>query len=112
LRIIFGSAVHRQDHRDLVVPILFYSYLHREVKIALAVNVEASLCNSPRSSATTPLATTIPSEVITVPEMNVWARAGDSAGRIRTEHTKIKQKEKNNLFMGISNHKLHQIPQP
>jgi hypothetical protein len=41
--------------------------------------------------------------VITVPEMNVSARAGDTAGRIRTEHTRIREKEKNNLFMAISN---------
>jgi hypothetical protein len=34
--------------------------------------------------------------------MKVWARADDAAGRIKTEHTKIKQKEKNNLFMAIS----------
>jgi hypothetical protein len=35
-------------------------------------------CNSPFSRATAPLATTIPSEVITLPDTNVWAHDGET----------------------------------
>jgi hypothetical protein len=34
---------------------------------------KALLCSSPFSRATAPLETTIPSEVITLPDTNVWA---------------------------------------
>jgi hypothetical protein len=39
---------------------------------------KALLCNSPFSRATAPLETTIPSEVITLPDTNVWAHAGET----------------------------------
>jgi hypothetical protein len=39
---------------------------------------KALLCNSPFSRATAPLETTIPSEVITLPDTKVWAHDGET----------------------------------
>jgi hypothetical protein len=46
------------------------------------------LCSSPFSSATTPLATTIPSAVITFPDMNVCPQAFDSTNNDIQANTK------------------------